>query len=853
MWEEYNLKLIIEAQDKFSAELKNMKWQIEDVQVAVKNSTKKMSDWATSFWNAFGKIKNVIWWLAIASVFSKWISVIWDATKKVQEYEWQIERLRTLTANSTWATKSMTDELIRQAEAIDKVWVATKDWIVSAQAQFATFDMSTQAIQKLIPAFTDYVVAEKWASASTEDYISMANGLAQALNGNYASLTRTWFILDEETKKIIENGNEMERVQAIVEVLNSTYEWFNEKLSTTAEWMANIRAKEREDELQAIAEKTRWLYETFDEAKTLFVNMLWSLAWVTTKTNDEVSLLKDNIWKLKDAVAELDAEYKTWKISASEYLQETKKLNEETKTREKELKNEESWLIKVEKAEKELEIATINVKKAYKEWRITLEEATKAYAEIEKQQQRLISAEKLWAWATQQQMDMLTELRWIQDKVKETTKQLADAEKEYASLKADKSATKSELDAMKSKVDSLKTSLYQLRDAEKTVLNSVTPFAPIQNNVSPALLQQYAEQLTQSFIVPKTSWGWGGWGWGWWGSWSGSKSKSTQQVEELGKALESTIKEMNQYAQESEKMRKATYEWIIDAMDEASEKASKLADEIVDLKKDIDELWVSETKDIASAYIKAEETLKNYKKDYEWIVDLANEFTKEELKGKSDKWTINWYSAKDLLEVKDAVESTTSAFAWLDEEQTKQLQKQIEDQKAYNELNSVDKIKADYEAKRQVLQTELDEKVKAFEKESKEFLINELKKEIYEKKWLDYMKYSVTEQKKMTDQLIWMYERLARAKEDAWMWWWIEWKATWWDVYQNTPYIVGEKWPELFVPKTNGTIIPNNQITNNNWIEINLNWLTVRSQADIEAITDEIIRKIKLEKTFWIS
>jgi translation elongation factor EF-G len=90
----------------------------------------------------------------------------------------------------------------------------------------------------------------------------------------------------------------------------------------------------------------------------------------------------------------------------------------------------------------------------------------------------------------------------------------------------------------------------------------------------------------------------------------------------------------------------------------------------------------------------------------------------------------------------------------LDEEQTKQLQKQIDDQKAYNELNSVDKIKADYEAKRQVLQTELDEKVKAFEKESKEFLVNELKKEIFEKKWLDYMRYSVTEQKKMTDQLI---------------------------------------------------------------------------------------------------
>jgi len=30
----------------------------------------------------------------------------------------------------------------------------------------------------------------------------------------------------------------------------------------------------------------------------------------------------------------------------------------------------------------------------------------------------------------------------------------------------------------------------------------------------------------------------------------------------------------------------------------------------------------------------------------------------------------------------------------------------------------------------------------------------------------------------------------------------------------NTPYVVGERGPELFVPKSSGTVIPNNQINN---------------------------------------
>ena len=78
-------------------------------------------------------------------------------------------------------------------------------------------------------------------------------------------------------------------------------------------------------------------------------------------------------------------------------------------------------------------------------------------------------------------------------------------------------------------------------------------------------------------------------------------------------------------------------------------------------------------------------------------------------------------------------------------------------------------------------------------------------------------------------------------------------RAWWWDVYSWQSYIVWEKWPELFVPNQKWSVVPTNQITNNNWIEININGAVVRNDNDIQAIADEITRRIKLEKNFWIA
>ena len=136
-------------------------------------------------------------------------------------------RLKKLLTNTAGATKSEIDLLIKQASALEKVGVASKNNIITTMSQLATFDLTGSTISKLTPAILDYVLAEKGAAATSDDFKSMTNGLAQALNGQFGSLSRIGFVLDEETKKKIKSGTESERAAALVQVLNSTYKDFN--------------------------------------------------------------------------------------------------------------------------------------------------------------------------------------------------------------------------------------------------------------------------------------------------------------------------------------------------------------------------------------------------------------------------------------------------------------------------------------------------------------------------------------------------------------------------------------------------------------------------------------------------
>src|SRR3990167_216414 len=170
-----------------------------------------------------------------AAGFTAIASAIGLSIKETVEYESVQNRLSHILKTSRGATQDQVDVLFEQAKALEKVGVVSAKSIIQGQAQLATFDLEVESIQRLTPAILDYVVAEKGAGASTEDLKQLSNGLAQALQGNFTSLTQTGFVLDEATRELIKNGTEVERTTALVAVLNSTYKGFNEAARSTAE------------------------------------------------------------------------------------------------------------------------------------------------------------------------------------------------------------------------------------------------------------------------------------------------------------------------------------------------------------------------------------------------------------------------------------------------------------------------------------------------------------------------------------------------------------------------------------------------------------------------------------------
>ena len=209
-----SITIVLKARDEFSKTLQGVEGKLRNMQPMFT----KMAAAGTL---AFGGI-------ALAAR---------DAVKAYQESETATVRLTHILKTAVNASDAQIASLLEQAEALERVGVVSADVVKIGQGTFATFDLQAESVRQLTPAFLDMVVAERGVNATTDDMISFANSLGQALQGNFMSLTKRGFILDEDTKAMIENGTETERVAALVKVLNSTYEGMNEAQRNTAAGM----------------------------------------------------------------------------------------------------------------------------------------------------------------------------------------------------------------------------------------------------------------------------------------------------------------------------------------------------------------------------------------------------------------------------------------------------------------------------------------------------------------------------------------------------------------------------------------------------------------------------------------
>lgn len=239
---------------QIQADISNLKKGLSDAETSLKGLDSGVKKAGGGFDAFGGTLKKVGAVLGTAFAATQIFSFFKDAVKGAAEAEAGLTRLRSILLTTGGATEVQIAALEKQADALSKVGFASKENIIVTQSQLATFDLQGKTINKLTPAILDYVAAEKGATASSEDYKQMTNGLAQALQGNFAALTRVGFVLDEDTKKKISNGTESERAAAITEVLNSTYKDFNKTLAETPEGRMMKLKQEFDDLKQTLGE-----------------------------------------------------------------------------------------------------------------------------------------------------------------------------------------------------------------------------------------------------------------------------------------------------------------------------------------------------------------------------------------------------------------------------------------------------------------------------------------------------------------------------------------------------------------------------------------------------------------------
>lgn len=316
----------------------------------------------------------------------------------------------------------------------------------------------------------------------------------------------------------------------------------------------------------------------------------------------------------------------------------------------------------------------------------------------------------------------------------------------------------------------------------------------------------------QSQINDIIAWWVGGWWWGW--GWS--IKDTTKDV------LEATLKEHKDALDKIKDMRAEKMDWIKDNMHRAYDGINWLLDD-------------------------HKSKIKSLKDELRWLVDSYGDLAAQTRQNVAQEVV----SLQDQLQSLDKQIGDLIGWSWQGNyiellNQKKELQRQLwlgtsnttqtdinAARSVANESN-IERILREANEQRQVIRDQIREKQDALRQEQDASAsLNNFKIQL-EKTYLQVFKQWVNEQLSLYDQLIAKAKSLNAAR---WGGWWIAGaRAMWWPVSWWSPYLVGERWPELFVPKSSGQIVPNNQL----WVSVSFGNVTINSWLDFNRFKSEV-------------
>ncbi len=156
------------------------------------------------------------------------------AVKQFYDEEQQVAKLTYILKSNSGATDEQIEGLKQQASALQNLGVVGDEATMALQAQLGTFRLNADTIKALTPVIEDMAVAQRGANVGIEDMINFGNIFGRAMSGSFGMLSRYGIMLDDNTKKILENGTETEKAAVLVEALKKRFGGLNEEVAKTS-------------------------------------------------------------------------------------------------------------------------------------------------------------------------------------------------------------------------------------------------------------------------------------------------------------------------------------------------------------------------------------------------------------------------------------------------------------------------------------------------------------------------------------------------------------------------------------------------------------------------------------------
>ena len=733
---------------------------------------------------------------------------------------------------------------------------------------------------------------------SLNDAWSGASKILQDLELKDERLTRAFLSLWQNSEILtdaISRGNEAwnENIALVNEA--------NQRYATTESQLIMLQ-NERANAMEAIWEKLQGVELTWEKIKTAVVETTAELMGANLNPTELTDTLEGAIADLDIQVKNLTDQYYNWVIAVDEYTSALKTLWDQKREYEWRLETENDTMKKLteeySKAKENFDYysdAYAKLMEQEKAWLLTSNLQREAIRDTRAQMEHykkatLESKQALDSYqesivSKNEQMKTTIDITW---KLTSAETQLKEVMKQIWSAPFDLSKPRSQMDATEKKalqlmknILKLKAELFNNSSIWQAVNNLATSanetLNKMWNSTNPIIkwltnqvnivrnwiwnLFKWTEkqvketetkieetvQETEDTVVDTNTIIWASY------AWTAKKiSEAEKEIEKADKEHEKIIQELvDSYKKLDEQDAQSTFKKISEETDNAFKKATSLAGEIENLNEKLADLWNKKDDDIADAFLDAEEKAKSLEKEYSNIKYLAEWMSKSFLDNLS--WEYGWIDVDKIKEYIVAKETMASAFAQGTEEEKKSLQALIDWRREYNELNKVEQILFTYNAEKEELEKQRQEKMEAFQEEQENVQRLAKEKMKYEQEYFDKLNYDYVKEREMYDSLIQKARELAAARASAWMG--VSWaRAEWGPVSAWSTYLVWEKWPELFVPKTSGEIVPNEDLNKGGGdINITISGTQVNNQSDIDSLVDTLIRRIKLERNFWIA